>query len=491
MALSGSLQRLRQYSKNTGLFWRAITIASLAIATLASFLQRPQLLLQPRGWLILALSGLYVSWYSLGSRWMVHGNEDDYWRKRLSGVSVGLHLRAIFVWGGLLAITLALVALDANFRWALYAVYGLSITTVSMPLALVLAVPTALAIFAVYGWLPHDASPGQFLNFGGNVLTFVIFSALAYFPIVLLRSRFARERMYQDLERSHCELEQAHHQLAESAERDRELAVLRERGRLARDMHDTLGHSLALIAVKLEAAQRLRSVDADRAEHEIAATKMIARESLAQLRATIADLRAPLLVHQPLGEALAQAAHEAAARVGWQVRCEASGEIGTLSDLAHEALLRVGMEALANAERHARARTLTLYIAREGREGVVRVADDGVGILATNPPVAASAPALSPLADGEPEWASVAVSEAAVEDTVDGAQGAQGAVGDTSGDPNRGAGVALLTICSPEGHFGITGMRERIAAVHGVFSIGAHSDGLGTVVEARVPIAEL
>jgi two-component system sensor histidine kinase DesK len=256
-------------------------------------------------------------------------------------------------------------------------------------------------------------------------------------------------------------------------------------------MHDTLGHSLALIAVKLEAAQRLRSVDADRAEHEIAATKMIARESLAQLRATIADLRAPLLVHQPLGEALAQAAHEAAARAGWQVRCEASGEIGTLSDLAHEALLRVGMEALANAERHAHARTLTLYIAREGREGVVRVADDGVGILATNPPVPASAPALSPLADGEPEWASVAVSQAAVEDTVGGAPGAQGAAGDTSGDPNRGAGVALLAIRSPEGHFGITGMRERVATVHGVFSISAHSDGLGTVVEARVPIAEL
>src|SRR5258706_6803787 len=136
-----------------------------------------------------------------------------------------------------------------------------------MALALVLAVPTALAIFASYGWLPHDTCTGQFLNFGGNVLTFDIYSALAYFPIVLLRSRFARERMYQDLERSHCELEQAHRQLAESAGRDRELAVLREPGRLARDMHDTLGHSLALIAVQLEAAQPLRRLDVDRAGH--------------------------------------------------------------------------------------------------------------------------------------------------------------------------------------------------------------------------------
>jgi signal transduction histidine kinase len=70
-------------------------------------------------------------------------------------------------------------------------------------------------------------------------------------------------------------------------------------------------------------------------------------------------------------------------------------------------------------------------------------------------------------------------------------QSAEAAAEDTASEPSRGAGTAVLTIHSPEGHFGITGMRERVAAVHGIFRIDAHSDGLGTVVEARIPIAEL
>ena len=109
--------------------------------------------------------------------------------------------------------------------------------------------------------------------------------------MALLRGRFQRERMFLELQQSHHELEEAHRQLEQAAEHERELAVLRERGRLARDMHDTLGHSLALMTVKLEAAQRLRAVNPDRADHEVAATQAIARDALAELRTAIADLR--------------------------------------------------------------------------------------------------------------------------------------------------------------------------------------------------------
>ncbi len=87
-----------------------------------------------------------------------------------------------------------------------------------------------------------------------------VYCAVIYLPLALLRGRFQREWTFHQLEQSHRDLEEAHRQLEEAAVHERELAVLRERGRLARDMHDTLGHSLALMAVKLEAAQRLRAV---------------------------------------------------------------------------------------------------------------------------------------------------------------------------------------------------------------------------------------
>lgn len=474
--MTSGIERLRQFARNTVTFWRWITFATLFFAVVVTFVSHPAKLGQPAGWLILVLAALYAVWYAWGQLWVAGRDEEAFWRRRINNAETGTNWRGIAVWLGHLAITMALVALDGNFRWSLFAVYALSFAVMSMPRALVLTVPTAAIIFASYHWFPRNISADQLLSFAGNCITFVVFSAFAYFPYILLRSRFARERMYADLERSHRELEiahqqleEAHRQLAESTERDRELAVLRERGRLARDMHDTLGHSLALMAVKLDAAQRLRAVDAARAEHEVAATQAIARQSLAELRATIANLRAPVPNREPLGHALARVAREAGARAAWRVTCDVEPEIGPLGDATYEALLRVGGEALTNVERHARATAVTLRLAREGRDALLSVQDDGAGILATNPPDELDGDHV-PAATRSP-----ARSSALGNDTT----------------LSFAAGVSSLPIRSPRGHYGIIGMRERVAAVHGTLRIGPSADGVGTLVEARVPVMEL
>jgi signal transduction histidine kinase len=255
--------------------------------------------------------------------------------------------------------------------------------------------------------------------------------------------------MFLQLERSHHELEGAHQRLAQAAAHERELAVLRERGRLARDMHDTLGHSLALMAVKLEAAQRLRAVDPARADHEVAATQAIARSALAELRDAIADLRPSSdsdALREPLGAALTRAAEASAARASWSLTCEIAPDVEPVSDQTYEALLRTGVEALTNSERHAQAQSVQLSLTRQDDMVCLRIEDDGVGILTTNPPrrlrIAAQ--------------------------------------GQGSGDPGE-------MIVSPRGHFGVTGMRERTTGAGGVFTVGAGADGHGTCVEVRLP----
>jgi signal transduction histidine kinase len=330
-----------------------------------------------------------------------------------------------------------------------------------MPLALVLTLPTVALMCVVLGWFPRTFSAVEVLGFAGGMIGFAVYAVVIYLPFVLLKGRFEREQVYAELERSHRALEEAHSQLAESAQRDQVFAVLSERGRLARDMHDTLGHSLALITVKLEAAQRLRLIDAARADHEILATQTIAREALANLRTALADLRAPLLSVEPLGNVLVRTAHEAGVRTGWQVLTEVAPDVGTLGERSYEALLRVGSEALSNAERHAQARTVTLRLAREGCEVVLRVADDGAGILATNPPERRVAAIVAAAGSGDGDSSALAASLDA------------SAPGDIS---------------SPNGHYGITGMRERIVALGGRFSIGPDCDGHGTVIEARMPL---
>jgi signal transduction histidine kinase len=298
----------------------------------------------------------------------------------------------------------------------------------------------------------------EILKFAGFAIGLACYSAVIFMPIMLLRNRFQRERMFLQLERSHHELEGAHQRLAQAAAHERELAVLRERGRLARDMHDTLGHSLALMTVKLEAAQRLRVVDPARADHEVAATQAIARGALAELRDAIADLRASdgsdgaessdgsATARESLGIALTRAAEASAARAGWRLTCEMAPDAEPMCDLTYEALLRTGVEALTNSERHAQAHSVHLALSREGDMLRLRIEDDGVGILATNPP-----------------------------------QRVRVGVADDS--------ATAETITSPRGHYGITGMRERTTDAGGVFTIATGADGCGTRVEALLPAA--
>src|SRR5207245_10921098 len=106
----------------------------------------------------------------------------------------------------------------------------------------------------------------------------------------LIGERFERNKLFKQLTQANGELEEAHRQLAQSVIQEQELAVLRERTRLAREMHDTIGHALVLISVKLEAAQRLRERDPERCNDELESTKQIARETMTALRASIADL---------------------------------------------------------------------------------------------------------------------------------------------------------------------------------------------------------
>src|SRR5262249_869410 len=90
------------------------------------------------------------------------------------------------------------------------------------------------------------------------------------------------------LGRSYRELSEAREELAR-------LAVTNERNRIARDLHDTLGHSLSLIALKSELAGRLLPDQPERARTEVNDVERVARESLAAVRETVRGYRTPTL----------------------------------------------------------------------------------------------------------------------------------------------------------------------------------------------------
>lgn len=159
--------------------------------------------------------------------------------------------------------------------------------------------------------------------------------------------------------------------------RAHEAARSEERTRLAREIHDTLAQGLTGIVVQLGAAQRaLQAAPEESAAHMDLAQRM-ARESLAEARRSVWNLRATALERGDLEDALRSlAAHPAR---GATVLFERGGTPWPLSPDAESALLRVAQEGLANAAKHAQATRVTLRLDYAPTEITLTVQDDGVG----------------------------------------------------------------------------------------------------------------
>jgi signal transduction histidine kinase len=204
-----------------------------------------------------------------------------------------------------------------------------------------------------------------------------------------------------------------------------ELATLRERERLARDLHDSLGHALVTLSVQLEAVQRLYRVNSEDASRQVDEMKNLTRTSMEALRETLAGLRASGLNQRPLTQAVADLSAETGQRAGLEISCRLDPEVDRLSPAMTEALWRVTQEALMNIEKHAAARRVQLELHMKQEAVILRVADDGMGLPA-----------------------------------------------DATNRP---------------GHYGLRGMRERIEGLGGVLTLGRNGRA-GTVIEAGLPL---
>ncbi|WP_378738853.1 sensor histidine kinase [Nocardia brasiliensis] len=160
--------------------------------------------------------------------------------------------------------------------------------------------------------------------------------------------------------------------LAELARRQRaELDIVAERNRVARDVHDILGHSLTVITVKTELAQRLVDVDLQRAKTELADIERLAREALAGVRDTVGGLREVSLRGELANARTALSAADIAADLPADER---------LPDTPHSELFGwVLREAITNVIRHSAARHCTVTVTASS----IEVVDDGRGLGAS------------------------------------------------------------------------------------------------------------
>ncbi len=181
------------------------------------------------------------------------------------------------------------------------------------------------------------------------------------------------------------ELRAKNRQLEEYAAQAETLAVVEERNRLAREVHDTIGHRLTTAAVQLEGAQRLMPSEPIRAAAMIGAGRQQVREALQDLRQTVGRLREPVEIERSLSQALQRLAASFQEAIGLPIQLKLPENACELTSAQRLALYRTAQEGLTNIQRHASARQAWLCLECSPAQITLEVIDDGCGLTASSP----------------------------------------------------------------------------------------------------------
>ncbi|GAB4580541.1 MAG: two-component system sensor histidine kinase LnrJ [Anaerolineales bacterium] len=176
------------------------------------------------------------------------------------------------------------------------------------------------------------------------------------------------------------ELQAAHRKLQEYTAQAEQLAVAEERNRLAREMHDTIGHRLTVASVQLEGVQKLIAKDPAKAEKMTETVREQVREALRELRQTVATLREPLESDLPLEISLKKLARSFEEGTGITIHLMLPDTFPEMSAAHRLAIYRTAQEALTNTQKHADAQQIWLQVARQDEILTLRVSDNGKGV---------------------------------------------------------------------------------------------------------------
>jgi signal transduction histidine kinase len=211
-------------------------------------------------------------------------------------------------------------------------------------------------------------------NGGSGGITSVLFYTAAFmltavFGYALRQAEIARLKNLELLE-----------QLKATQRQLQDLAVTEERTRMAREMHDSLGHRLTVSIVQLEGAQRLIPSDPERAARMIGTMRDEMKEALAELRRTVSAMRAPIVDDLPLDIALSTLSQAFQKNTGIPTHFSVSPGFPGLPESHRLAFYRAAQEALTNIQRHSMARNAWIQLSANGQQITLVLEDDGQGI---------------------------------------------------------------------------------------------------------------
>lgn len=235
--------------------------------------------------------------------------------------------------------------------------------------------------FAFFAWVMHIirlyAMDDLWLRDPVKVQYLFIFTVGAIFSITMARLVSMEKASRTRSELLLSELEISHQRLKASSEEVAELATMRERNRLARDIHDTLGHYLTVINVQLEKAIVFRDRKPQEADQSVNNAKHLASEALLDVRRSVSALRSSQDMPSLVAALQELVAHVRSEQCLIDLDIQGSEE-GFLKQ-GILALYRVAQEGLTNVQKHAAASHVQITMNFTDREASLSLTDNGCG----------------------------------------------------------------------------------------------------------------
>jgi len=255
-----------------------------------------------------------------------------------------------------------------------FLVFDLAGAGVGSTLLLVVVVVQAVMLLPL-GWAVVVALLVPFVHVGmpmPDAVQQVVSTALACAFAFVLAALHLREQQ------ARAELAEANAQLRELGAQAEELATMRERTRVARDIHDGLGHHLTVVGMQVQAARAVLASDPGRADALLRQAEDQARQALTSVRESVAALREPRPARS-LAEQLEDLAGESSS-TGLPTAVEVHGSERRLDSEVQVALYRAAQEGLTNIHKHAGAHAARLQLAYLPGSVALEVRDDGRGL---------------------------------------------------------------------------------------------------------------
>jgi signal transduction histidine kinase len=328
-----------------GFFYLALILSTAALLVGSAYTWWQYLLM-------LGLSPLLGIWYG----WMAHLGP-DYWRAR-PRVAMGALASGWVGW-------LLLCVFFPVYLFLLCGLYPQAFIYIRLPWKIGAGLILTMLVVGIQALAGGEWDGWLLISLGAG-LTGVLIAA---FIEAIAQQSEQRKRLIDALQATRQEL----------ADAERASGMLEERSRLAREIHDTFAQALTSLLMQLEAIERMPQAEVGALHHQFDQVRRSAQEYLAEARRVMWALQPRVLDQASLPEALSRLAHQASEAGHVVVEATITGIPHTLRPELEVTLLRTAQEALANIQKHANARAVTMTLSYMEDVVILDVQDDGVG----------------------------------------------------------------------------------------------------------------